>query len=311
MNILYLAHRIPFPPNKGDKLRSFRQLERLAKRHRVWCACFVDDPADRAHVATLSAYCHDLAVVRLDRRRATLRGIGGLTFGRTITESFYSHPKMTAVLERWTQDVAFDVVVAFSSSMAPYALQVPATRRVLDLCDLDSQKWLDYAASSRGPVRPLYVAEGNRLALKEQAWLDAFDATILITKAEAEALGEVQAEAKASGKLHIVGNGVTLPDPFTTINRGWVEEDSDQPVIGFVGAMDYRPNADAVCWFVENCWEGIRKAFPRAVFRIVGRSPVKKVRQLQSVPGVEVVGAVEDVLAEVLQFTVSVAPMQI
>jgi len=308
MNILYLAHRIPFPPNKGDKLRSFRQLEHLTKRHRVWCACFLDSPSDGEYVRTLAAYCHDLGVVRLDRRRATLRGIGGLTFGRTITESFYSHPKMTATLDRWMQEVSFDAVVAFSSSMAPYALHVPATRHVLDLCDLDSRKWLDYAAASHGPVRPLYVAEGNRLAMKEQAWLEEFDATILITKAESAALADAE-EAVGRGKLHIVGNGVTLPDLFGRTQGD--ELAAGRQVVGFIGAMDYRPNVDAVCWFVDRCWPWIHGECPQALFRIVGRSPARKVRQLGNVAGVEVVGEVDDAPAEVARFTISVAPMQI
>ena len=70
MNILYLAHRIPFPPNKGDKLRALRQIERLARHHRVWCACFVDNPADRKYIDFLSAYCHNLAAIRLHRTPA-------------------------------------------------------------------------------------------------------------------------------------------------------------------------------------------------------------------------------------------------
>ena len=309
MNILYLAHRIPFPPNKGDKLRALRQIERLAGHHRVWCACFVDRPSDQQFVKPLSAYCHKLAAIHLNPARAMLRGVVGMARGKTLTESYYRNARMYDVLRSWSKQVRFDAVVAFSSSMAPYALSVPASRRTLDLCDLDSQKWFDYAATSSGPHALPYAVEGRRLAAREETWLDAFDATILITEAEAALL-----EPSASrGKLHIVGNGVSLPDLSADATcRPDVSETGAYPsVVGFVGVMDYRPNVDAVCWFVDNCWEAIRKAYPQAVFRIVGRSPTRRVRRLTRATGVEVVGEVHDAAAEILRFSVSVAPMPI
>jgi len=302
MNILYLAHRIPYPPNKGDKLRAFRQLQHLASRHRVWCACFVDDAADGTHVELLSRMCEDVAAVRLNRKWAALRGLIGLVRGGTVTESYYTHPAMREVLRRWCAGQRFDAVVAFSSSMAPYALAVSARRRVLDLCDRDSRKWLQYAALAGGPRRCLYRVEGRRLARREREGLDAFDAAILITSAEAKGLARYQRR----GKLHIIGNGVDVPH-FDVPDGG----PRTHPTIGFVGVMDYAPNVDAVRWFVAACWPGIRAAVPQAVFRIVGRSPARAVRRLASVQGIEVTGEVEDATAEVRRFDVSVAPLRI
>lgn len=301
MNILYLAHRIPYPPDKGDKLRAFRQVERLAKGHSVRCGCFVDRPSDSRYVESLSAYCQDVAAVPLKRTRATMRGLAGLARGRTLTETFYQNAAMSAALHGWAESVEFDAVVAFSSSMAPYALTIPARRRVVDLCDLDSRKWLDYAAASRGPVRWLYKKEGTRLAAREQDWLDAFDAALLITGAEAAALGDVA----SMQEVHVVGNGVILPN----VPAG--PRDATDPTVGFVGVMDYRPNVDAVEWFVSACWPRIRDACPRAVFRIVGRQPTRRVRTLARADGVEVVGEVDDVQTELRRFAVSVAPMRI
>lgn len=304
MDILYLAHRIPFPPDKGDKLRSFHELEYLSKRHRVWCACFVDTPSDERFVDPLRALCHDVAAVRLHRAPAKLRGLAGLVRGGTLTESFYSHAGMRAALNAWCRSCKFDIVLAFSSSMARYAFQVPADRRVLDLCDVDSQKWIEYAEAARGPARWLYRIEGRRLELKERTWGNTFDATLVVTEAEAASLqGLVTPE-----KLHIVGNGVSLPDLGEPSDA---PGDDAAPTVGFVGAMDYRPNIDAVCWFASVCWPRILAACPGVVFRIVGRSPTRRVRRLASVPGVEVVGGVEDVATEVRRFTVSVAPMRI
>jgi sugar transferase (PEP-CTERM/EpsH1 system associated) len=300
MNILYLAHRIPYPPDKGDKLRAFRQIERLGKRHRVRCVCFVDTPSDFRHVVALRGFCEDVAAVELRPMYAKARGLWKLIRGGTITEGFYESREMREVLRRWTSATHFDAVVAFSSSMAAYALSVPSSRRVLDLCDRDSRKWLDYADHGHGAARRFFRMEGARLAVCELRWIDAFDAAILITEAEAAPLREFV----ATRKLHIIGNGValpTLPNAKATI----------RPTVGFVGVMDYLPNIDAVLWFVCECWPLIRSAHPTAVFRIVGRSPVRSVRRLGRFPGVQVVGGVDDVGAELQRFDVSVAPLRI
>ena len=340
MNILYLAHRIPFPPDKGDKIRSFRELQRLTQDHRVWCACFVDDANDVQHVTSLSEYCEDVIAIRLHKRTAQLRGLCGLARGSSITESYYRHTAMRRALSAWSSSVDFDSVVAFSSSMAPYALDTPARRHVLDLCDLDSQKWLDYAARARGPSRWLYQTEGSRLATRELEWIDRFDATILITQAEVEALSA----PPAPGKVHVITNGVTIPPASTTLDfvgkpirrsglppwgpldainadgdnvlqqsQGSLANDSRlaPPIVGFVGVMDYRPNIDAVTWFARTCWPGIRSKHPSAIFRIVGRRPTRRVLKLQHTPGIEVVGGVDDVVEEIRRFDVSVAPMRI
>jgi len=301
MNILYLAHRIPYPPDKGDKLRAFRHIEHLSKHHRVWCACFIDTPTDRPHVELLARYCQNLIAIPIRRLPSAIRGFAGLLRGGTVTESFYRYRPMIDALRRWSDAIPFDVAVAFSSSMAQYALAIPAKRRVLDLCDCDSEKWLEYAAASHVPARWVYRTEGRRLAARERAFVEGFDATLLITKAEAAMLGT----ATRSSKTYVVTNGVGLSDEAP---RGLKPA---AQVVGFVGVMNYRPNVDAVCWFVDQCWPTIHHAFSDAVFRIVGRSPVRRVRRLERVPGVDVVGGVDEILTEVRRFQVSVAPMRI
>ncbi len=302
MNILYLAHRIPYPPDKGDKMRAFRHVEYLGKRHRVWCACFVDTRTDLVHVAPLRRHCEDVVAVLLDRPRAILRGAMGLLRGGTVTESFYRHQAMSDAVSALARSVRFDAVVAFSSSMAQYALEVPAARHVLDLCDLDSQKWLEYAAMSDLPMAWLYGAEGRRLASLEHRWIRDFDATILISNAEAKTVRLLAPK----GKLRIITNGVDLPEQ----NESGCIERTGAPTIGFVGLLNYRPNVDAVCWFVEHCWREIRDVHPTARFRVVGRSPTRQIQQLSSAPGVEIVGPVQNVQEELQRFDVSVAPMR-
>lgn len=322
MNILYLAHRIPYPPNKGDKLRAFRHIEHLARRHRVWCACFIDDPRDLRHVRDLRRYCADVGVVEIRPVWAKLSGLISHALGRTITEGFYSSSQMRALLQDWQVSTQFDAVFAFSSGMSGHALTVSSPHRVLDLCDLDSLKWSDYAdhigacpelrLRDRILVR-LFRAEGHRLAAAELRWIDRFNAAILATDAEAATLRTLVAPEK----LHVIGNGVTLPHRNSmggsTPGQASYKERriSLNPVIGFVGVMDYFPNIDAVRWFAKECWPAIRDQYPRATFRIVGRSPVRAVRRLIAIPGIEVVGEVPDISTELERFDVSIAPLRI
>lgn len=303
MQILYLAHRLPFPPNKGDKLRAFRHLRHLAKNHQVWCACFVDRPQDFDYVSSLRTYCEDVIAVPLSKSQGLLRGAISMARGRTVTEGMYSNALMRKVLRDLSNANRFDVVAAFSSSMAPYARLVSASRRVIDLCDLDSQKWIAYGSHSGPPVRRLYEIEGRRLADIERRCLDEFDAVSVITDAEAERLRT----ATSCDRIHVVTNGVDLP----AAPRPRTSTDRAGRVVGFLGVMNYRPNIDAVRWFVRSCWPAVRKECPDAVFRIVGRWPCRAVRRLARVPGVVVVGEVQDVAPELDRFDVSVAPLRI
>jgi sugar transferase (PEP-CTERM/EpsH1 system associated) len=207
---------------------------------------------------------------------------------------------MFGALDRLCLMTQFDSVIAFSSSMAPYALHVPASRRILDLCDLDSRKWLDYADASMGPVRSLYRMEGQRLAQREQEWAKQCNATILISEAEAAPL----VQRTSSAHVYHIGNGVNLPAQRLPTSN-------EHPIVGFVGMMNYRPNVDAVCWFADHCWADLRQILPSAEVRIVGRSPTRKVRSLDSRSGITVVGAVDDLASELRQMDVSVAPMRI
>lgn len=302
MRILYLAHRIPYPPDKGDKLRAFRQIEHLSRRHEVWCACFVDRAEDEVHADTLRQWCRRVHAIRLNRIAAPARGMRGLVRGGSLTESYFAHGAMQTALEAWACEMHFDAVVAFSSGMAGYALRLPAGRRMLDLCDLDSLKWRDYAERVGGAKRILYALEARRLGRRERAWISAFDATTIISHAEARYVPPDLRE-----RVTVVGNGVDC-------EAGNAESESRhpvEPVVGFVGVMDYPPNVDAVRWFVRECWPRIRKSHECARFRVVGHRPTRAIRSLAGVSGIEIVGRVPNVRQEIRRFAVSVAPLRI
>jgi len=301
MKILYLAHRIPYPPNKGEKIRAWRQVEHLAARHDVWCACFADRTEELRYAGKLREVCRDAVVIPLHKPRALLKGLAGLACGSTVTENYFRSPAMRRALSTWSREIGFDVVAAFSSSMAPYALGVEARRHVLDLCDVDSAKWAEYAKRSNPILRVLYQEESKRLARRESLWVNAFDATLVITHEEAKVLSWDHPD----GRLHVIGNGVELVDDMS------VGTESSTPTVGFVGALDYFPNVDGLEWFAREVWPAVRRSCPQAELRMVGHSPVKRVRRLAKIAGVRVIGPVEDAAEEVRTFHVSVAPLRI
>ena len=299
--ILFLTNRVPFPPNKGDKIRTFHQLDHLAQSHDVYCACFVDSSDDLEHAEALSQWCKGVAAIRWNKTTAFFRAVHGWVGGRTLSQSAYRDKAMFGELARWSETIRFDSVVAFSTMMAPYALAVPARRRVLDMCDVDSQKWLDYAIGSGFFRSRILRSEGRRLRAVERQCLDVFDATILITDRERQIIDP----AGQINNLHVIPNGVTLPvDSSPPVSRC-------EPVIGFLGAMDYRPNVEGICWFVHRSWPAILAEVPDARLMIVGRNPARPVSQLARTRGVEVVGEVADVQSYLRRCRVVVAPLHI
>lgn len=310
MNILMITQRPPYPPDKGEKIRSYRELRYLAERHDVWCAFLVDDPADRQHVETIRTWCRDVAAFPLRRPVALLRGLANLLVGGTLSEGYFSARSLPAALQRWADEIAFDAVLSFSSSIARYGLAVPARRHVVDLCDVDSAKFAAYAQRSRGPARWIFRTESARLARREWELAERHDAAAVISALEAERLEQIgmagPPDAARPGRpaICVIKNGIDLdtfsPDPIPVT----------EPVIGFVGTMSYAPNVEAVCWFARRIWPAIRHAVPEARFLIVGRSPTRAVRRLAKLSGVEVTGTVPDVLAHLRRMQVCVAPLQ-
>ncbi|MFQ5500821.1 MAG: TIGR03087 family PEP-CTERM/XrtA system glycosyltransferase [Phycisphaerae bacterium] len=299
--ILFLTNRLPFPPDKGDKIRTYHQLTQLADSHDVWCACFADTPEDVARADELQRRCRSAIVVPWNRISAIPRTASGWLSGRPFTEAAFTHPFLAKRLGALGRRIQFDSVVAFSSMMARQALAVPARRHVLDLCDVDSEKWFDYARASRFPLSSLCHQEGRRLRAWEHACLNRFDATLVITERE-RALLDPSARRET---LHVIPNGVTLNDDQALLAS------QCGPVIGFLGVMDYRPNVEGVRWFVRHAWPKVLRECPNARMLIVGRRPVRGIRQLAKLPGVEVTGEVRDVRPYLTRCRVIVVPLHI
>jgi polysaccharide biosynthesis protein PslH len=304
-NLLYLVHRVPYPPDKGDRIRAFQLLRYLSRHAAVHLACLADEPVEAETLQVLRQYACRVAVVPLGRRSRWVRALGSVLRGRTVTEGAFSSPGLRAVLRDWSRDTCFDGALASASSMVPY-LRLPALRdvpAVVDLVDVDSQKWLDYAAAFRGPRAWLYGLEGRRLRRLEQALPRWARAVTLVSEAEA-AIYRAGGVGEAASAARAIGNGVDLdyfqPRPQAT-----------EASCVFVGALDYRPNVDGACWFCSEVWPHIRQRRPDAKLYLVGRRPTPAVQRLAAIAGVEVVGQVADVRPYVARAGVVVVPLRI
>ena len=304
--VLYLAHRLPYPPDKGDKVRTHHILRHLAARHRVVLATFIDDPADLAGREQLARWCDRLFAVRLRPLWAKLRALTGLLRGEALTLAYYRDRRMRAWVTALRQGGTIDAVVVSSSSMAPYAagFDVPV---VMDFIDVDSAKWASYAEQSTWPGSWIYAREARLLSRFEQAMAARASQVFFVTRREL-ALFQSRADA-SSTPVDVLGNGVDT-DYFSPDPRRLSPFDEDELPLVFTGTMNYRPNIDAVCWFVRDVLPLLRQRWPALRLSIVGRHPVAAVRALAGA-GVRVTGAVNDVRPWLQHAAVVVAPILI
>ncbi len=306
-NLLYLVHRLPYPPNKGDKVRSYHLLKHLAGKHRVFLGTFVDDPADEAYIDTVRSLCADVHVARLSPRWARLRSLRGLLADEALTLPYYRD----AGLQRWVTETCrsqgIDSAVVFSSAMAQYVRGMYRVMNLVDFVDVDSAKWTQYAERHRWPMSWIYRREGERLLAFERAVAARSARSFFVTDNEADLFRRLAPECAV--RVEAMENGVDAdffspheerPSPFAA---------GELPLV-FTGAMDYWPNVDAAVWFVGEILPRLKERWPRARFYVVGRSPAPAVQALAS-PDVVVTGTVPDVRPYLQHAAVAVAPLRI
>ncbi len=303
--ILFLAHRIPFPPDKGDKIRSWRLLKYLAGRFRVHLACFVDDPADFAHEARLLEICESATLISLERRSALIRSALGFADGAPLTVSYYCDAAMADAVDA-LRERPLVAEVAFSSTMAQYIeMPVDGRPRVLDFCDADSEKFFEYAAKAAFPMNRVFAREGQLLSDAENQIVNWANASFAITPDEAT---QFNCRNGVRRDVEWWSNGVDTDyfDPLQSLPPIGTPAD-----VVFTGVMDYRANIDAATWFVREVWPAVRAKAPAATFAVVGARPTRAVRALARVGGVRVTGRVDDIRPWIAGAKVAVAPLRV
>lgn len=309
-DLLFLAHRIPYPPNKGDKIRSWNILRHLVERYRVHLGCFVDDPDDWRHLDTVREICGECHFEKLDPTTAKIKSLTSLARGEPLTLGYYRSREFRSWIDAQVRRHDINGVFAFSSSMAQYAIDgrfadVPV---IIDFVDVDSDKWEQYAAKKGVPEKWIYGREARTLGRYERHAAAAASASVFVSEAEAELFRSMAPDSAA--KIFGINNGVDFdffdpetayPDPF----------EGAQDAIVFTGAMDYWANVDAVGWFAEEVLPRLRERCKTAKFWIVGANPSPEVQKLADLAGVSVTGRVPDVRPFIAHAAAVVAPLRV
>ncbi|MET0321892.1 MAG: TIGR03087 family PEP-CTERM/XrtA system glycosyltransferase [Duganella sp.] len=307
-HVLFLTHRIPYPPNKGDKIRAHHVLRYLQQHFQVHLGTFIDQPDDARHAAPLAAGCAGSCMIALSPRHARLRSLAALADGEALSVRYYRNPTLQHWVARTLDRYPVTVALALSGPMAQYLPPHTAhgpLRRVMDLVDVDSEKWRAYAADARWPHSRVYQREAHRLLAYERQVAQEFDHTVLVSAQEADLLRRLAPESAHRIDYYNMGVDCAFFSPARQC-------DNPYPAgahLVFTGALDYRPNREAVAWFAQQVMPALRSARADLVFHIVGARPDARVLALQRLPGVMVHPDVPDVRPYLHHAALAVAPL--
>jgi sugar transferase (PEP-CTERM/EpsH1 system associated) len=304
MNILYVCHRIPYPPNKGDKIRAFHQIKHLSKEHSVHLACLVDQQADLDYVRPLEKYCSSIDAVYRPKRVTRILTVIGLFNHKPLSVAAFFSRRLQKKISRRLAATKIDRIIIFSSAMAEYVKHISDIPKTMDFVDVDSEKWRTYAGFHRFPFSWLYRLEADRLARFEKEVARTCEQAILVSEVEARLFQDRIHDRP----LSVIPNGVDLDFFHQNEER---PSPPSRPSVVFIGEMDYFPNVDAVQFFCQEVFPLVRKEVPEAAFYIVGRNPTRPVTALNREPNVTVTGGVPDVRPYLSNAMVAVAPFRI
>jgi len=300
--VVFLCQRVPWPPDRGDRITTWHYLQHLlASGAEVRVGCFREEDRDDEAVEFLRQRCTEVIAPRMSRSLRKLTSLSGLITGEPLTTPFFRDRELHAAADRWFATPP-TLTFVYSSSMAQYALGRQSDARVMHFAELDSDKWRQYAAVA-GPVgRWIYSREARKLLAFEARVAREFDRSLVVSEVEQE-LFEKQI---AGVRPDVLPNGVDVEHFVTQGN-----ERRHPRTAVFTGVMDYEPNVDGVCWFVEECWPTLRTRYADAELLIVGSKPTPRVLALDGRDGVTVTGRVEATPPYFDRAAVAIAPLRL
>ena len=299
MKVLFLSQRVPYPPNRGDKITTWRIIEKLAREHEPTVIAFAHDDADREAARVLREE-KGIRTITVDHdERAKKLGALPLLFTRkALTLGVYGSKELQRVVDEELEDA--DLAYAYSSSMGAF-LEGRGTPWVMHFAELDSDKWRQYAERHRPPMSLVYRREWRTLRSFEQRVAHDALTSVFCTPLEQRIF-----EREIPGAPSIVmRNGVDLTHHAPAPDR------AEPGHLVFVGVMDYYPNVDGCRWFADEILPAVRRAVPDARFTIVGSKPTPEVLALGERDGIEVTGFVDDPREYLARAAVSVAPLRV
>lgn len=306
-NMLFLSHRFPWPQNKGERIRASNLLRHFAPNWRIFFGCISDDPADAQHDDAIRPWLAELATFPVDKRRQKLRSLLRFRPGRPLMLDYYGHPGLQAWADGVLARENIDLVYIFSTAMAPYVIPARKRHMILDMQDVDSEKWREYATEAKFPMSLVWSREARTLLAYERQAAAACEATLLVSGPECDRL--VQLAPELAGRVHPIEQGVDLTafNPAAALDTPY----KAGPNLVMVGNMDYWPNADGALYFAREVMPLLAARTPAPHFTIVGGNPGPEILALAENPNITVTGRVPDVRPYVLHADAAVAPLRI
>ncbi len=303
MRVVFLSQRVPFPPDRGDRITTHHFLRHLLGRGcEVFAGCFREEPDDDVHAATLARDVRELCAPRISRRWRKLASLRGLLRGQPLTLPFFAHRGLARTVARWVELHRPDLVWVYSSGMAQFAMPHAGPLRLMQFAELDSDKWRQFATRATGAARRVYAREARLLLRYETQVARTFDVSAVVSDVEKTLFEQSIPGVTPS----VLPNGVDVEqfavgdpaarEPHTAI---------------FTGVMDYEPNVDGVLWFVRECWPAVRQRVPDARLLVVGSRPVAAILGLHDRDGIEVTGRVPAIPPWLHRASVAIAPLRL
>jgi len=303
--LLFLSHRIPYPPNKGDKIRSFHELQFLARYFKLDLATLVDDHKDLQFLSRLEKICEKVAVFPLNPFFSRLRALCSLFSYWPLSVRYFYSPSLDNIVKYWLSVKRYSLIFCFSSQTAQY-LPLNDIPFFMDFVDVDSEKWFQYSRRTKNPILKIfYRMEGIRLRRFEISVAKKARACIFSAQREANLFCRFFSDVN---RVYTITNGVDFNyfSPFRHYSSPYPKNCF---IILFSGAMDYYANIDGVLWFVKNVFPYVKSAIANVKFYIVGRNPSSKIKKLSDDPDIEVTGFVEDIRPFYAHAHICVAPL--
>jgi len=304
MHILFISHRVPYPPDKGDKLRAFNILKYLSQSHTISLACVMDDRNDEQYLEDLAIYCNRIWAVPINSLFSLIRMFWNWLIGRPLTIGHYYSWLFRNGIYKILREEQIDLIYVYSTAMAQYVLKVDSIPKILDLVDADSEKWASWSKYARFPMSCIYHLEGKRIKAYEKAVCPQFQTCILVADSEKKLLDQhVSGHSSCT-----VTNGINLhfynsylSDPLAQDRRNLI----------FVGGMFYFAYIDGMLYFYRNIFDRIAQAYPDSKLYIVGANPARSIRNLAGDSRVFVTGYVKAVRPYLQMASVYIVPLRI
>jgi sugar transferase (PEP-CTERM/EpsH1 system associated) len=307
MKLLFISQRIPYPLNKGDRIRSSHELHAFIERgHEVHLLAFADDLNDLNYQVDLRRMCATVEIVPLRRVWAGARALINLACMRPLSLGYFASRKMRRLVRRAVSKNDFDAVFVCSSPMAQYVPRELVSRAVVDMADVDSERRRDCAGGANPLMSWIHSLEWKRLREYEYKIISSIAKTVVTTRREAALLDRID-EFTRRARLQTISNGVDL-DYFQPSSQS---PDTISPRLVFVGAMDHFANVEGARYFAEEVFPLIRSRESRAKFSIIGANPTDEVKKLARYPGVIVTGEAPDARPYLREATLCVVPLRI